>query len=58
MEEQDIARFQKNKILREIRDIVQNIDKIDNQVNMYDELIKQDFLISQNLIANGLINTT
>lgn len=52
MEQQDIARFQRNKILKEIREIVENIDKIDNQINMYDELIKQDFFISQNLIAN------
>lgn len=52
MEQQDFERFQRGKILKEIREIVENIDKLNSQVNMYDELIKQDFLISQNMIAN------
>lgn len=52
MEQQDIARFQRNRILKEIREIVENIDRINDQVNMYDELIKQDFFISQNVNAN------
>lgn len=52
MEQQDFERFQRGKILKEIREIVQNIDKLNSQINMYDELIKQDFLISQNMLAN------
>ncbi len=52
MEQKDFNKLQRSKILKEIREIVENIDKINSQVNMYDELIKQDFLISQNLIAN------
>ncbi len=52
MEQQDIERFQQKKLLKEIREVVENIDKINNQVNLYDELIKQDFFISQSLTAN------
>ncbi|MBR6163913.1 hypothetical protein IKQ26_08515 [bacterium] len=41
---EDFEKLQKDKILRDIREIVENIDKISSQVNMFDELIKEDFM--------------
>ena len=40
---EDFEKLQKDKILRDIREIVENIDKINSEVNIFDELIKQDF---------------
>lgn len=40
---EDFEKLQKDKILRDIREIVENIDKMNSQINMFDELIKQDF---------------
>lgn len=41
---EDFEKLQKDKILRDIREIVENIDKMNSQINMFDELIKQDFI--------------
>ena len=40
---EDFEKLQKDKIMRDIREIVENLDKINSQVNIFDELIKQDF---------------
>lgn len=40
---ENFEKLQKDKIMREIREIVENLDKINSQVNIFDELIKQDF---------------
>ena len=53
MEQQDFDKIQRNKVLRDIRAIVENIDEISTQVNMYDELIKQSFIVQQDLNANA-----
>lgn len=51
MEQEDFEKLQKSRIMKDIREIVKNIDTIDSQINMYDELIKQDFFISQGQTA-------
>ena len=53
MEQQDFNKIQRKKVLREIREIVESIDNISSQINMYDELIKQSFFISQDVNANA-----
>ena len=40
---ENFEQLQKDKIMRDIREIVENLDQINSQVNMFDELIKQNF---------------